>query len=72
MLGKSARFGWESFDNSLKFRKLFQDKPTHQVHIYNLKGAWTLRNRNMMLKLYDGYCKVKLSIISQGFLQSEE
>jgi hypothetical protein len=37
----------------------FQDRPTHRVRVYDLKGAWTLSNRNVIFGLFDGYLKAK-------------
>ena len=30
-------------------------KPHHHIHIYGLKGVWSLANRNVAISLYDGY-----------------
>lgn len=38
-----------------------KDTPTHRLVVYDLKGAWTLSNRNVAVALFDTFMKNKVS-----------
>ncbi|XP_064647364.1 protein hobbit-like isoform X2 [Lineus longissimus] len=57
--------------SNFKWNQLSKNKerPTHRVRIYDLKGAWTLSNRNVIFGLFDGYLKataLKRSLSSEA------
>lgn len=44
---------------ALNFVNFFQFTPTHNVQVYDMKGAWTKNNRTVVVKLYDSYMAAK-------------